>query len=487
MGKIYKNRLKLLLMCLTTVILSIFILASLSGASEISENAIKMPIIMYHSVLKDKSSQNDYVISPDLFESDLKYFQENGYTTVTVNDLIDYVYSDKALPDKCVMLTFDDGYYNNYKYVFPLLKKYNAKAVISPVAKFSEDFTATGEENANYGHLLKKNIKEMNIVKNNYMGGGKNKGIILLKFIAAFLITYSHMGILFPKYGSLVTGGAIGDGLFFFCSGFTLFMGRQDGFPNWYKRRINRIYPTIIMWALVSAVIFNWNWQITDLITTPKYWFIPCIMAYYVIFYFIRTYLLKYLNQVFGIAFLLVAISSFWVLDFNHSVMYAAVPFMRIYYFLFMMLGAMVAIRKYKVVSPLKSGGYALVSLITYYVLMGIYKIDPFFCKFQLISLIPLLSSIYWIYRFCDTPQIYKILEYKSGGKFIYFISTLTLEIYMVQYAIFTDKLNNIFPLNIIIIYIIIFIAAYLLKCTAHLFSQVFSNEPFNNKNIYQV
>ena len=54
----------------------------------------------------------------------------------------------------------------------------------------------------------------------------------------------------------------------------------------------------------------------------------------------------------------------------------------------------MVAIRKYKVVSPLKSGGYALVSLITYYVLMGIYKIDPFFCKFQLISLIPLLSSL---------------------------------------------------------------------------------------------
>ena len=113
------------------------------------------------------------------------------------------------------------------------------------------------------------------------------------------------MGILFPKYGSLVTGGAIGDGLFFFCSGFTLFMGRQDGFPNWYKRRINRIYPTIIMWALVSAVIFNWNWQITDLITTPKYWFIPCIMVYYVIFYLIRTYLLKYLNQVFGIVFLL--------------------------------------------------------------------------------------------------------------------------------------------------------------------------------------
>ena len=56
MGKIYKNRLKLLLMCLTTVILSIFILASLSGASEISENAIKMPIIMYHSRIHNLES-----------------------------------------------------------------------------------------------------------------------------------------------------------------------------------------------------------------------------------------------------------------------------------------------------------------------------------------------------------------------------------------------------------------------------------------------
>lgn len=51
------------------------------------------------------------------------------------------------------------------------------------------------------------------------------------------------MGILFPKYGSLVTGGAIGDGLFFFCSGFTLFMGRQDGFPNWYKDELTEFIP----------------------------------------------------------------------------------------------------------------------------------------------------------------------------------------------------------------------------------------------------
>ncbi len=60
----------------------------------------------------------------------------------------------------------------------------------------------------------------MNIfVKKSYLGGGKDKGIIILKFIAALLITYSHMGVLFPKYGELVTGGAIGDGLFSFVPG----------------------------------------------------------------------------------------------------------------------------------------------------------------------------------------------------------------------------------------------------------------------------
>lgn len=44
---------------------------------------------------------------------------------------------------------------------------------------------------------------------------GKNKAIVVFKFFAALLITYSHMGLLFPKFGGLVTGGAIGDGVFF--------------------------------------------------------------------------------------------------------------------------------------------------------------------------------------------------------------------------------------------------------------------------------
>ena len=67
--------------------------------------------------------------------------------------------------------------------------------------------------------------------------------IDILKFIAVFLIINSHMDALYPKYKMLATGGAIGDVLFLFASGYTLFLSnRKLRFDNWYKRRINRIY-----------------------------------------------------------------------------------------------------------------------------------------------------------------------------------------------------------------------------------------------------
>ena len=124
-------------------------------------DSVKLPVIMYHSLLKDEKLQNDYTISPTLFENDLKYLIENGYTTVVVKDLTDYAYGKKSLPKKCIMLTFDDGYYNNYYYALPLLEKYNCKAVISPIASVSEKFTETKDISVTYGHITFDDMKEM--------------------------------------------------------------------------------------------------------------------------------------------------------------------------------------------------------------------------------------------------------------------------------------------------------------------------------------
>lgn len=101
-------------------------------------------IVMYHGVTPDKSVQNKYMIDPAIFEEDLKYLTDNGYHTVFLSELIGHLENGSPLPDKPVILTFDDGYYNNYVYAFPLLKKYSCKAVISPIA--SEAYKAKDEK-----------------------------------------------------------------------------------------------------------------------------------------------------------------------------------------------------------------------------------------------------------------------------------------------------------------------------------------------------
>ena len=94
---------------------------------------IKVPIIMYHSVLKSRS--NTYIVNPSVIENDFKYIKENGYTTITITDLINYVYNDSPLPEKPIIITFDDGHYNNLGYVLPLLEKYDM--VFIPIFLFS--------------------------------------------------------------------------------------------------------------------------------------------------------------------------------------------------------------------------------------------------------------------------------------------------------------------------------------------------------------
>ena len=126
------------------------------------ENEIRLPIIMYHGILNDTKYQGDYVISPVQFENDLKKLLSESYTTVTVSDLVDYVYKDKTLPQKPIMLTFDDGYYNNYLYAYPLLKKYGCKAVLSPIAYYSAYFSETDEKvSAAYFHCSWQQLSEM--------------------------------------------------------------------------------------------------------------------------------------------------------------------------------------------------------------------------------------------------------------------------------------------------------------------------------------
>lgn len=85
---------------------------------------IELPIVMYHHILKDQSRLNKYTISPDEFRRDMQYLQDNGYTPVLMQDLLLFVQEGVPLPDKPVMITFDDGYESFHEYAYPILKEF---------------------------------------------------------------------------------------------------------------------------------------------------------------------------------------------------------------------------------------------------------------------------------------------------------------------------------------------------------------------------
>ena len=148
------------------ILVSVTALIAAFGASfydvpACTKEETEIAVIMYHGLVKDRSFQNKYMISPSYFESDLKYLTENEYHTIFISELTDHLENNSPLPDKPVILTFDDGYYNNYAYAYPLLKKYNCKAVISPIGKAADDAESETVRNASYSQCKWSELAEM--------------------------------------------------------------------------------------------------------------------------------------------------------------------------------------------------------------------------------------------------------------------------------------------------------------------------------------
>ena len=147
------------LLCLLTFLLDQRV--QYLAAQTVAEEGVRLPIIMYHSLLKDPSQAGDYVLSPEVLARDLDWLQEHGYETVTVHDLIDYTEGGGELPAKPVMITFDDGHFNNYIYAMPLLQERGMRAVISVIGVETERYTESGQENAYWSYLSAERLREM--------------------------------------------------------------------------------------------------------------------------------------------------------------------------------------------------------------------------------------------------------------------------------------------------------------------------------------
>lgn len=112
---------------------------------------IKIPVICYHSINKDPSGKSPIIISPEKFRQHLKAIKDNGYTTLTMKQFNDYILGDKPIPEKSVLITFDDGYMDNYINAFPILKEFNMNATIFVISSYLD-----GKE-----YMSPSNVKEM--------------------------------------------------------------------------------------------------------------------------------------------------------------------------------------------------------------------------------------------------------------------------------------------------------------------------------------
>lgn len=99
----------------------------------------RLPVLMYHHVVPDGQPCNEMTVTAGRLERDLRWLWENGYQTVLPRELA----AGEPLPERPVLVTFDDGYRSNYDLAFPLLRKYRSKAVIAVMA-FMPDNWAEG-------------------------------------------------------------------------------------------------------------------------------------------------------------------------------------------------------------------------------------------------------------------------------------------------------------------------------------------------------
>ncbi|MCY6355134.1 polysaccharide deacetylase family protein [Clostridium sp. ZS2-4] len=111
---------------------------------------VGIPVLMYHSIGYEKD--NPVRLPVENLEKQMKYLKDNNYTTLSMEELYNYFENNKAIPKKSIVLTFDDGYLDNYTKLYPVLKKYGFKGTI---------FVITNAIDKGKDYLLSNQLKEL--------------------------------------------------------------------------------------------------------------------------------------------------------------------------------------------------------------------------------------------------------------------------------------------------------------------------------------
>lgn len=149
----------------SAAVLFIVIAVSLTAFNAVSvlseQKGQSLPIVMYHQLTKSETRAGRYILTVEQFEKDLIFLKENGYKTVTVQQLLNFSQGKGNLPEKSIMITFDDGCETLCEYALPLLEKYGFTAVGFAVGALADHYSEINDHNLNYSNLTWDEIKEL--------------------------------------------------------------------------------------------------------------------------------------------------------------------------------------------------------------------------------------------------------------------------------------------------------------------------------------
>ena len=308
--------------------------------------------------------------------------------------------------------------------------------------------------------------------------------VSLIRFIATVLITNSHYDDLYPQgYSFLSTGGMIGNALFFWVSGYTLYFSLKKvnnggGGGNsiyWFLRRFMRIYPSLWIFLLFLLCIGSpVKWQDFFIST---YWFINAIVICYVLYFFYVRSFLKYGKYIFvlvGLALAVYFAAFTWWGNLDDIVIESPeyISFRWFYLFQIMLLGGYCASHRNYASSKKWDWLWLIVFLTIYYAYKGIcIRYDIYWG--QLLIPVFLMGTIFYAYKtllgICKQGNMVNTFLQKYGRPLV-FISTLTLDIYLIQFVVIKFFADYKFPIGFIGATITIFIGALILNKLSHLF-----------------
>jgi peptidoglycan/xylan/chitin deacetylase (PgdA/CDA1 family) len=101
-----------------------------AAGQDVSAYTTELPILMYHNISKD--GEGAATIAEAAFEAQMRPYQRPVILPLFFDELMAYVKSGAELPDKPVLITFDDGFLSNYEIAYPILKQYGMKATFLP-------------------------------------------------------------------------------------------------------------------------------------------------------------------------------------------------------------------------------------------------------------------------------------------------------------------------------------------------------------------